>query len=146
MTTNQISLVQKSWQKILYDVPQTAQIFYITSFKIIPSLKALFPSDIVEQSKKLIAIFDTLVNLRDKPKTLILTGQELGIKYFKNCEQPGHYDTAVAALLKALAQRLGEDFTTLTQKAWFAVYQAQATTMINAVNNVATTQSQRELS
>jgi methyl-accepting chemotaxis protein len=141
MTANQISLVQKSWQKVLHDVPQTAEIFYTTLFEMDPSLKALFPSDIVEQSKKLIAIFDTLVNLLDKPNKLISTVQELGIKHLQYGVEPEHYDTAGAALLKTLAQGLGEDFTTLTKKAWIAVYQVQVTTMINAANNAATTQS-----
>ncbi len=51
MTPNQISLVQKSWQKVLPIAPQAAEIFYTTLFEMDPSLKALFPSDITEQGK-----------------------------------------------------------------------------------------------
>jgi methyl-accepting chemotaxis protein len=141
MTANQISLVQKSWQKVLHSAPQTAEIFYTTLFEMDPSLKALFPSDIVDQSKKLIVIFDSLIKLLDKPNKLTPAVQELGVKHRQLGVKPEHYDTAGAALLKTLAQGLGEDFTTLTKKAWTAVYQTQVTTIINAANNVATTQS-----
>ena len=141
MTPNQISLVQKSWQKVLPIAPQAAEIFYTTLFEMDPSLKALFPSDIAEQGKKLMAMLDTAVKLLDNPDKLIPAVQNLGAKHLKYGAEPEHYDTVGAALLKTLAQGLGEDFTAATKKAWTVVYQTLATTMIDAANEAATTQS-----
>ncbi|PKI16140.1 methyl-accepting chemotaxis protein [Colwellia sp. 12G3] len=141
MTPNQISLVQTSWQKVLPIAPQAAEIFYTTLFEMDPSLKALFPNDIAEQGKKLMAMLDTAVKLLDNPDKLIPAVQNLGAKHLKYGAEPEHYDTVGAALLKTLAQGLGDDFTAPTKKAWTAVYQTLASTMIAAANEAASTQS-----
>ncbi|PKG81808.1 methyl-accepting chemotaxis protein [Colwellia sp. 75C3] len=141
MTPNQISLVQKSWKKVLPIAPQAAEIFYTTLFEMDPSLKTLFSSDIAEQGKKLMAMLDTAVKLLDNPDKLIPAVQNLGAKHLKYGAQSEHYDTVGAALLKTLAQGLGADFTAPTKKAWTAVYQTLATTMIAAANDAASTQS-----
>ncbi|OUR79979.1 methyl-accepting chemotaxis protein [Colwellia psychrerythraea] len=141
MTPNQISLVQKSWQKVLPIAPQAAEIFYSTLFEMDPSLKALFPSNIADQGKKLMAMLDTAVKLLDNPDKLIPAVQNLGAKHLKYGAEPEHYDTVGAALLKTLAQGLGQDFTAPTKKAWTVVYQTLATTMITAANDAAITQS-----
>jgi len=141
MTPKQISLVQESWKKVLPIAPQAAEIFYTTLFEMDPSLKALFPNDITEQGKKLMAMLDTAVNLLEKPDKLIPAVQKLGAKHLDYGAEPEHYDTVGAALLKTLSQGLGDEFTAPVKKAWTVVYQTLATTMIAAANDAATTQS-----
>jgi len=141
MTPKQISLVQESWKKVLPIAPQAADIFYTTLFEMDPSLKALFPNDITEQGKKLMAMLDTAVKLLDNPDKLIPAVQKLGAKHRQYGAEPEHYDTVGAALLKTLALGLGDDFTAPVKKAWTVVYQTLATTMIAAADAAATTQS-----
>ncbi|WP_082627185.1 methyl-accepting chemotaxis protein [Colwellia sp. TT2012] len=141
MTPKQISLVQNSWQKVLPIAPQAAEIFYDTLFEMDPSLKTLFPNDITEQGKKLMAMLDTAVKLLDKPDKLIPALENLGAKHHHYGAEPEHYDTVGAALLKTLAQGLGDDFTAPIKKAWTVVYQTLATTMIAGANAAAKTQS-----
>jgi len=141
MTPKQISLVQNSWKKVLPIASQAADIFYTTLFEMDPSLKALFPNDITGQGKKLMTMLDTAVKLLDNPDKLIPAVQKLGAKHRGYGTEPEHYDTVGAALLKTLAQGLGEDFTAPVKKAWTVVYQTLATTMIAAAEDVATTQS-----
>ena len=136
MTPKQISLVQQSWEKVLPIAPQAADIFYTTLFEMDPSLKALFPKDITEQGKKLMAMLDTAIKLLDNPAKLIPAVQKLGTKHVEYGTKPEHYDTVGAALLKTLAQGLGKDFTSPVKKAWAAVYQNLATTMIDAGKDV----------
>ena len=141
MNPKQISLVQKSWQKVLPIAPQAADIFYTTLFEMDPSLKALFPNEMAEQGKKLMAMLDTAVKLLDSPDKLIPTVKNLGAKHSQYGAEPEHYDTVGAALLKTLALGLGDDFTAPVKKAWTVVYQTLATTMIAAADAAATTQS-----
>ena len=141
MTPTQISLVQDSWQKVLPIAPQAAEIFYSTLFEMDPSLKALFPNDITEQGKKLMAMLDTAVKLLDNPGKLIPAVEKLGAKHLNYGAESEHYDTVGAALLKTLAQGLGDDFTAPVKKAWTVVYQTLATTMVSAANEAATIQS-----
>ena len=143
MTPKQISLVQQSWEKVLPIAPQAADIFYTTLFEMDPSLKALFPKDVTEQGKKLMAMLDTAVKLLDNPDKLIPAVQKLGAKHVEYGTKPEHYDTVGAALLKTLAQGLGKEFTAPVKKAWTAVYQTLATTMIDAANDVAPPQSSK---
>jgi methyl-accepting chemotaxis protein len=141
MTPKQISLVQESWKKVLPIAPQAAEIFYSTLFEMDPSLKALFPNDISEQGKKLMAMLDTAVKLLDNPDKLIPAVQKLGVRHLDYGTEPEHYDTVGAALLKTLSQGLGDEFTAPVKKAWTVIYQTLATTMIDAANNAATSKS-----
>ncbi len=136
MTPKQISLVQTSWQKVLPIAPQAAEIFYDTLFEMDPSLKPLFPSDMAEQGKKLMAMLDTAVKLLNQPDKLIPAVQKLGAKHIDYGVKDEHYDTVGAALIKTLSAGLGEDFTTPVKRAWTTVYKTLATTMIDAANNV----------
>jgi len=143
MTPKQVSLVQASWQKVLPIAPQAADIFYRTLFEMDPALKALFPSDITEQGKKLMAMLDTAVKLLDEPDKLIPAVQKLGAKHIQYGTKPEHYDTVGAALLKTLAIGLGKEFTAAVKKAWTAVYKTLATTMIEAAEAVPATLVQK---
>jgi len=136
MTPKQINLVQTSWQKVLPIAPQAAEIFYDTLFEMDPSLKSLFPSDMAEQGKKLMAMLDTAVKLLDQPDKLIPAVQKLGVKHVGYDVKAEHYDTVGAALIKTLSAGLGKDFTAPVKKAWTTVYKTLATTMIDAANNV----------
>jgi len=132
MTPKQISLVQESWQKVLPIASQSAEVFYKTLFDMDPSLKALFPNNMEEQGTKLMAMLDTAVKLLDNPDKLIPSVQKLGVRHLDYGTKKEHYDTVGAALIKTLATGLGKDFTAPVKKAWTAVYQTLATTMIDA--------------
>jgi len=136
MTPKQISVVQASWQKVLPIAPQAADIFYTTLFEMDPSLKSLFPSDITEQGKKLMAMLDTAVKLLNEPDKLIPAVQKLGARHVQYGTKPEHYDTVGAALLKTLAIGLDKEFTPAVKKAWTAVYKTLASTMIEAAEAV----------
>jgi len=136
MTPKQVSLVQESWKKVLPIAQQAADTFYTTLFEMDPSLKALFPSDISEQGKKLMAMLDTAVKLLNEPDKLIPVVQKLGARHVDYGTRPEHYDTVGAALLKTLAIGLDKEFTLSVKKAWTAVYKTLATTMIDAADAV----------
>ena len=134
MTPKQVSLVQESWQKVLPIAPQAADIFYKTLFEMDPSLKSLFPSDITEQGKKLMAMLDTAVKLLNEPDKLIPAVQKLGARHVNYGTKPEHYDTVGAALIKTLAVGLDKEFTASVKNAWVAVYKTLSTTMIAAAD------------
>ncbi|GAA0818931.1 hypothetical protein GCM10009111_22350 [Colwellia asteriadis] len=132
MTPKQINLIQQSWQKVLPISEQAADIFYNTLFKMDPSLKALFPDDITEQGKKLITMLDSAVKLLNNPEKLIPTVQKLGVRHLNYGTKREHYDTVGAALLKTLAEGLGNEFTPSVKKAWSEVYNLLSSTMVEA--------------
>jgi methyl-accepting chemotaxis protein len=143
MTPKLISLVQKSWGKVLLITPQATNIFYTTLFEMDPSLKSLFPNESSDQGENLISILDTIVNLLDNPEKLTATVHDLGAQHVMNGAEPEHYDTIGAALLKTLAKSLGDDFTEPVKKAWTTVYQNLTTTMIALAEEAAITQPKK---
>lgn len=134
MTPKQISLVQQSWKKVLPIAPKAAEIFYQTLFEMDPSLTSLFPDDLTEQRKKLMAMLDTAVKLLDDPEKLIPAVEKLGIRHLDYGTQPEHYETVGAALIKTLAIGLDKEFTAPVKRAWTSVYKTLSSTMINAAN------------
>ncbi|QBG34564.1 methyl-accepting chemotaxis protein [Litorilituus sediminis] len=134
MTPKQISLVQQSWKKVLPIAPKAAEIFYQTLFEMDPSLASLFPEDLSEQHKKLMAMLDTAVKLLDDPEKLIPALEKLGVKHLDYGTQTEHYETVGAALIKTLAIGLDKEFTASVKRAWTAVYKTLSSTMINAAN------------
>jgi len=61
MTPSQVELVQTSFQKVVPIAATAADLFYDRLFEIAPETRALFPADLAEQKKKLIAMLATAV-------------------------------------------------------------------------------------
>ena len=61
MTPHQISLVQTSFAKVVPIAATAADLFYGRLFEIAPEVRRLFPDDLAEQKKKLMAMLGTAV-------------------------------------------------------------------------------------
>jgi hemoglobin-like flavoprotein len=97
----------------------------------------MFKGDIAEQGKKLMQALALAVKSLDRPEALMPVLQDLGRRHVKYGVTDAHYDTVGAALIWTLEKGLGERFTADVREAWVAVYQAVATTMKVAANEVA---------
>ena len=62
MTPEQVKLVQESFAKVAPISEQAAVLFYDRLFEVAPSVKAMFPADMTEQRKKLMATLAVVVN------------------------------------------------------------------------------------
>ncbi len=132
MTPRQKELVQTSWEKVVPIADTAAGLFYGRLFELDPSLKAMFPSDIKEQGKKLMTMITTAVRGLDNLGALVPAVQALGRRHGGYGVKDEHYATVGAALLWTLEQGLGPDFTPETKEAWVVVYTILADTMKGA--------------
>jgi len=55
MTPKQVALVQDSFAKVALTSEAAAVLFYDRLFDIAPQMKAMFPDDMIEQRRKLMA-------------------------------------------------------------------------------------------
>jgi hemoglobin-like flavoprotein len=55
MTPKQVALVQNSFAKVALTSEAAAVLFYDRLFDIAPQMKAMFPDDMIEQRRKLMA-------------------------------------------------------------------------------------------
>ena len=136
-TSEQISLVQDSWNQVVPIADQAAELFYGKLFELNPSLKLMFKADMTEQGKKLMRMISIAVDNLDKLDEIVPTVQDLGVKHREYGVKNSDYDTVGAALLWTLGQGLGDAFTTDVMAAWTDVYGLLASTMQDAAREAA---------
>ncbi len=129
MNSKTVQLVQASWMKVLPITDTAADLFHGRLFELDPKLRALFPQDLKEQKRKLMAMLNTAVNGLSNVALLIPAVQALGKRHVVYGVQDAHYDTVGAALLWTLEQGLGPAFDSELRAAWTEVYGILADTM-----------------
>jgi nitric oxide dioxygenase len=122
MTPDQVKLVQQSFSKVVPIADQAAILFYDRLFEIAPQVKALFPADMTEQRKKLIAMLAAVVNgLGDLP-SILPAASALAKRHVAYGAKAAHYPVVGTALLWTLEKGLGEAWTPDVATAWSTAY------------------------
>jgi len=134
MTPNQIKLVQTSFAQVAPIAATAADLFYGRLFEVAPHVRAMFPDDLSEQKKKLMAMLGTAVAGLSRLETLMPAVQALGRRHAGYGVKAQHYASVGSALLWTLEKGLGEAFTAEVKDAWATTYIVLSTTMMNAAN------------
>ncbi|WP_315765473.1 MULTISPECIES: globin family protein [unclassified Bradyrhizobium] len=130
MTPSQITLVQDSFAKVAPISDQAAMIFYDRLFEVAPQVRALFPDDLTEQRKKLMATLAVVVNGLTNLEAILPAASALAIRHVDYGAKPEHYPVVVAALLWTLEKGLGDAWTPEVAGAWTAAYGTLSNYMI----------------
>ena len=136
LTRQQIRLVQRSFAKVEPIADRTAELFYGRLFELDPSLKPLFKGDMTEQGRKLMQMLGVAVKGLNNLDSIVPAVQDLGRRHVDYGVKESHYRTVGEALLWALEQGLGDDFTADTRTAWAATYNLLAEVMTTAARGV----------
>ena len=132
MTPEKIALVRSSWQQVLPIKDTAAALFYGRLFELDPSLRGMFKGDMVEQGRKLMAIINTAVSSLDDLGPILGAVEDMGRRHVAYGVTEAHYDTVGSALIWALGQGLGEQFTPAVEAAWVETYTTLASAMKQA--------------
>ena len=132
MTPNQIKLVQTSFAQVAPIAATAADLFYGRLFEIAPHVRAMFPDDLREQKKKLMAMLGTAVGSLHKLDTILPAVKDLGARHKGYGVTAAHYAPVGAALLWTLEKGLGPDFTPEVKAAWTETYTALSGVMTSA--------------
>jgi len=131
MTSDQVKLVQQSFSKVAPISGEAATIFYDRLFEIAPHVKAMFPADMTEQRKKLMATLAVVVNgLTDLP-VILPAASALAKRHVAYGARPEHYPVVGSALLWTLEKGLGSDWTPDVASAWTTAYSTLSGFMIS---------------
>ena len=123
MTPHQIDLVRNSFSKVAPIALQAADLFYRHLFAADPTIAPMFKgSNMADQGRRLMQMIGAAVGLLDQPDRLLPVLSGLGARHAGYGVQPQHYDTVGAALLRTLAEALGDDFDEDTCDAWCEMY------------------------
>ena len=137
MTPDQVRLVQDSFAKVRPIAGTAADLFYGRLFETAPQVRGLFPDDMTEQKRKLMAMLGMAVANLNHPESVVPALQDLGRKHVAYGTQVGHYAPVGDALLWTLERGLGPDFTPEVRDAWVATYALVAGVMQQAAAQAA---------
>ena len=93
MTPEQVKLVQDTFAAVRPIAPQAAAMFYDRLFTIAPDVRSLFPTDLMEQKKKLIAMIGTAVGNLHQLERIVPVVQDLGRRHATYGVRSLHYQS-----------------------------------------------------
>jgi nitric oxide dioxygenase len=122
MTPDQVKLVQQSFAKVAPISETAAVLFYDRLFEIAPQVRAMFPADMTEQRKKLMAMLAAVVNGLANLESILPAASALAKRHLAYGARAEHYPVVGSALLWTLEKGLGEAWTPELAAAWTAAY------------------------
>jgi hemoglobin-like flavoprotein len=132
LEADDVDRVRAGWAVAATLPEETAAAFYAHLFAIDPEARALFRDDMAAQGKKLTQTLDVIVDALDAPHMLVPTARDLAVRHVAYGVTPEQYDHVGKALIAALGDLMGGDFTPADRAAWARVYGALAREMVDA--------------
>jgi hemoglobin-like flavoprotein len=136
MDASQIALIARSFEHIAPAAEEVAAAFYRRLFELDPTLRPLFQHDIGLQGRKFMTMLVVVVRGLGALDRLLPDVENLGRRHVAYRVSGAHYQTVEVALLWAIQERLGDDWTPAVGEAWAAAYQLLADTMQRAARDV----------
>jgi hemoglobin-like flavoprotein len=122
MTPDQVKLVQQSFAKVAPISETAAVLFYDRLFEIAPQVRAMFPADMTEQRKKLMAMLAAVVNGLANLDSILPAASALAKRHVAYGAKAEHYPVVGSALLWTLEKGIGDAWTPELADAWTAAY------------------------
>ncbi len=135
MTPDQIKLVQETFKSVQPIAAQAADLFYGRLFEIAPHVRPLFPQDLAEQKRKLMAMLATAVVNLNQVEKIVPAVQDLGRRHAGYGVTEAHYAPVGEALIWTLDKGLGSAFTPDVKDAWIGAYTTLAGVMKDAARS-----------
>lgn len=120
MTPEQIDLIQASFRRATPSGKELVDIFYRRLFSAHPEVRSLFPHQMDNQQEKLLQTLAYAVNALKHPDSLLPIVRKLGTEHRGYKATPQHYGFVATALIEALREVEGPDFTAEVEAAWTA--------------------------
>jgi hemoglobin-like flavoprotein len=122
MNAQKIALVQNTFEKVEPIAQQTGELFYQRLFEMDPTIRPLFKGDIKTQALMLMTVIGLAVRGLDRPQSVQEAVSALGHRHSSYGVGNSDYNTFGAALMWALEQSMGNDFTPEVKEAWVEAY------------------------
>ena len=137
LTLEQKDLIRSTWAQVEPIADDAAGLFYGRLFEIDPSAEELFlDDDLAAQRKKLMQTLNVVVRSIDRFDQIRPAIEALGSRHVSYAVRDEHYESVGAALLWALGQGLGEEFTAEAEEAWAELYELVASIMKEGMEEV----------
>lgn len=126
-------LVFDSWQRLARDHDRIATAFYDRLFEIDPHARGLFAvTNMEEQKAKVVAMLSDIVRNLDRLDALLPVVIGLGRRHRDYGVEERDYERVREALIGAIGESLGDEFTPELRDAWEETYALTASVMKRA--------------
>src|SRR5256885_15566996 len=105
--------------------------FYNRLFEVAPHVKAMFPADMTEQRRKLMATVSAVVNGLGTLESVLPAASALARRHVSYGAKAEHYPVVGGALLWTLEKGLGDGWTQDVADAWATAYGTLSGDMIS---------------
>jgi len=129
----QQELVRTTFARLAVMPEVAAALFYERLFAANPRFRPLFKNDMRIQGVKLMTMLAMVVYNLPQPGQVLPAIRDLAVRHVEYGVELADYDALREALLWALEQALGNDFTPAIQEAWTICYDELAGEMKAAV-------------
>jgi len=123
------SLVEASFGRIAPRAAELSARFYERLFAHYPDVRSMFPDDLAEQRKKLVATLALAIAHLRRPEVLMPKLHELGARHAGYGVEDAQFDAVGETLVAVLREFDGDHFTPATESAWGAIYTTVASAM-----------------
>jgi hemoglobin-like flavoprotein len=128
LTSDQLDAVRASMKTLAPRGEQLADAFFARLFKAHPPLRAMFPTDSTRRNQDLLAGLETLIRSANRLNVIENSLMDFGARNQHSGILPHHYGMARDAMLDAMHQTMGADWTSELEDAW--------STMLNVCSSV----------
>jgi nitric oxide dioxygenase len=129
VTPAELALIESSGAVVRDDGDAFADTFYATLFEVAPEVRDLFPDDMHEQRGKLVDELAFLIDAAADLERFVERARELGRRHVGYGVRHEHYDAVGVALVSAVRDRTGSDWTAAHHDAWDRLYRLIADVM-----------------
>src|SRR6185369_12815712 len=129
LTAADIARVRTSFALVKTIQDTAAEMLYDRLFEVAPQLRALFPENMTEQKRKLMAMMAVAVDGLGDLDRLVPAVKALGARHASYGVTTEHYAIVKDVLLWTLERGLGDVFTPELNSAWNKVYDVLAAAM-----------------
>lgn len=130
-----VELLESSFKLVAPKAEELANLFYARLFREHPELRPMFPDDMSQQKKHLVAALALVVENLRNPETLTKALSDLGIRHIGYGTQRDQYPIVGQNLLATLAEVAGDAWNDELEKAWADAYGAIQTIIYKTLDN-----------
>jgi nitric oxide dioxygenase len=135
ITSEQIELVQSSFNQVLPIADVAGELLYGRIFELAPEARALFGEDIRSQARKTMAAVKLAVEGLGRLEEVAPYLIKLGARHVRYGVRPEHFEVVGGALLWTLEQGLGEAFTPDVREAWVEAWNIVSGAMLTGMRD-----------
>jgi hemoglobin-like flavoprotein len=119
-----IDLLESSFKLLAPQADRLAERFYERLFEVAPGVRPMFPDDLAEQRKALIASLGAIVSSLRTPDKMAEYLNGLALRHVEYGALDAHYDAVGGVLLATMAEIAGDAWSEELARAWGAAYGA----------------------